>query len=408
MSSDFPAVLQAEDQLPTSESAGWTARTWLGLLSLSLTVFALVFSEFLPAGILLPIAHDLAVSEGLSGQVVTATAISGLFSALLITFVIGRRDRKKVMLGLCALGVVANTAAAIAPNFTVLLAARVVFGLALGGFWSLASAVVARLVSVDSIGRGMTVILVGVSAATISAPALGALIAEFIGWRAAFAVGAIAAAIAVVAEFVALPALPAQEQDQARLDTLIAIVRRPMFVIGLVAVLAVAGGHFAGFTYVRVALQSITGLAPTRAAVLLLAFGVANFLGNPAFGAIVDRRLRLALVGTSVPIGAAALTLAAFGADPWAAAASVVVWGFAFGGAPLVLQSWLARAAADHLEAMGGPMVAAFQVAIACGAATGGAIVDHAGVAGVLFFTGLVVPAAALLSLTRAEGHIIC
>jgi DHA1 family purine ribonucleoside efflux pump-like MFS transporter len=390
---------QGQESLPVASL--WTAQTWSALVSLSLTVFALVFSEFLPAGILTPVARSLGVSEGLAGQVVTVTAVTAILGALLIGFAFGRVDRKRVMLGLCALAIASNVAAALAPDFGVLLLARVMIGLAIGGFWSLASAVVARLVSIESIGQGMTVILVGVSAATIAAPPLGALIAEFLSWRAAFVVAAVAAGVALLTQLVVLPRLPAA--DPMRLDTLVILMKRPVFVIGLVAIFLVIGGHFAGFTYVRVALESIGHLTPTHVAGLLLAFGVANFLGNPAFGTLVDRRLRLGLVVTSVLIGASALTLALLGADMWGATAAVVVWGFAFGGAPLVLQTWTARAASDHLEAMGGPLVAAFQSAIASGAAIGGAIVDHGSVTRVLVFTGILVPAAALVALIRPK-----
>jgi DHA1 family purine ribonucleoside efflux pump-like MFS transporter len=398
---DAPAPPQAEEPHSASVSAGWTVRTWLSLVSLALTVFALVFSELLPAGILPPVAVGLGLSEGLAGQVVTATAIAAIISALMIGFVIGRLDRRRAMLGLCVLAIAANATAALAPNFVILLLARAVLGLAIGGFWSLSSAVVSRLVTIHSIGRGMAVILVGISAGTILAPSLGALIAEFVGWRAAFAVAAVASGVALLASFATLPRLPTT--DPARIGNLAALMKRRMFVIGLIAVLMIMGGHFAGFTYVRVALESITRLTPTHAAGLLLAFGIANFLGNPAFAVIVDRRLRLSVVGTSILIGVSALSLAVAGDSVWVATAAAVVWGFGFGGAPLVVQTWTARAAADHLEAMGGLLCAAYQAAIASGAAIGGAIVDRTGVVGVLYFTGILVLGAALLTLVRVR-----
>jgi DHA1 family purine ribonucleoside efflux pump-like MFS transporter len=176
-----------------------------------------------------------------------------------------------------------------------------------------------------------------------------------------------------------------------------------MLQIGLVAVIVIAGGHFAGFTYVRAALETITHLPPTHIAGVLLLFGFATFLGNLACGAVVDRHLRLTLAGAALFIGLAALGFAAFGAGPIAATVAVAVWGFGFGGAPLVLQTWTARAAADHLEAMGGPLVAAFQIAIASGAAIGGVIVDHWGVDDLLLGMGVLVSAGSLLALVRAK-----
>ncbi len=255
----------------------------------------------------------------------------------------------------------------------------------------------ARLVSVDAIGKGMTIIFIGVSLATISAPPLGAVIAEFVGWRVAFAAGAAAAAVAMIVEFLVLPRLPAS--DSVHLKTVVEIGKRPMVQIGLLAVVAIAGGHFAGFTYVRPVLETFTHLAPTRVAEVLLAFGIANFLGNLTAGLFVDRRLRPALGATGVLIGASALSLVALGAEPIYAAASVIIWGFAFGAAPLILQTWTARAASDQLEAVGGLLVATFQIAIAVGAAIGGVIVDHSSVIYVLIFTGVMGFAATALAI---------
>jgi len=379
--------------------AGWSARTYLSLVSLSIATFALVFSEFLPAGLLTPMAAGLGISEGLAGQTVTATGVAGTFSALLIGFVIRRLDRKRVMVSLCALVVISNVGAALAPDFVTLLVARVAVGVAVGGFWTLVAAVVARLVSIDAIGKGMAIIFVGVSAATIAAPPLAALIAELLGWRAAFGVGAVAGTLALLVEIATLPRLPAS--DPVRLALLAEMLRRPMVQVGLIAVVAVAGGHFAGFTYIRPVLETFTRLPPSTVAEVLLAFGAANFVGNLVSGAVVDRSLRLALGGVGVLLGASALGLVAYGAQTLPAAVLVTVWGFAFGAAPLVLQTWMARAAPDHLEAAGGLLVATFQIAITLGAAVGGAIVDGYGVADVLIFTGATGLVAACLSAVR-------
>jgi MFS transporter, DHA1 family, purine ribonucleoside efflux pump len=380
-------------------AAGWSARTYLSLVSLSIATFALVFSEFLPAGLLTPMAAGLGISEGLAGQTVTATGIAGTFAALLIGFVIRGLDRKPVMLALCSLVVMSNVAAALAPDFATLLLARIAVGVAVGGFWTLVAAVVARLVSIEAIGKGMAIIFVGVSAATIGAPPLAALVATFVGWRAAFVLGAMAGVLALVVELLMLPRLPASEP--VRLGLLVGIMRRPKVRVGLVAVLAIAGGHFAGFTYIRPVLETFTRLPAATVAEVLLAFGVANFLGNLASGALVDRRLRTALGGVGVLLAGSAFGLVAYGAQPLPAAILVAVWGFAFGAAPLVLQTWLARAAPDHLEAVGGLLVATFQIAITLGAATGGAIVDRYGVADVLAFTGAAGLLAAALSVVR-------
>ncbi|HEY1721987.1 MAG TPA: MFS transporter [Magnetospirillaceae bacterium] len=394
-----------ETNTVNAATEGWSAKTKLALGSLAVSTFALVFTEFLPAGLLTPMAANLGISQGTAGQAVTATAIAGTLSGLLVGTAIGRTDRKLVLLVLSALAILSNIAATLAPSFVVLVLARVIIGIAVGGYWSLAGAVVARIVSVEAIGKGMAIILVGVSLATISAAPLAALIAEYAGWRMAFALGIALASFALLAQLFALPRLPASES--VRLGVMFGLLRRPMLQIALIAILAVAGGHFAGYTYVRPVLEGYTHMAPMRIAEVLLAFGIANFLGNLVAGMVVDRWLGPSLTLTGLLLGAAALTLLAFGAGPLAAAGSVILWGFAFGAAPLVLQTWTVRATPDHIEASGGLLVAAFQIAIASGAAIGGLIVDHASVTDVLIFTGVVALGAAFLPLIRVKAAVI-
>ena len=134
--------------LDAAEPAAWSASTWFAVLSMAATSFALVSAEFLPAGLLTPLARDLGVSEGTAGQVVTATASVGAVAALLSNVLIGRLNRKTVLVGLSALAIASNILAALATDFWLLLLGRAGLGIALSAFWALSVAVVARLVGV--------------------------------------------------------------------------------------------------------------------------------------------------------------------------------------------------------------------------------------------------------------------
>ena len=52
---------------------------WSGIFAMTLCVFALIASEFMPVSLLTPIASDLQISEGLAGY---GIAISGAFAVL--------------------------------------------------------------------------------------------------------------------------------------------------------------------------------------------------------------------------------------------------------------------------------------------------------------------------------------
>lgn len=91
-------------------------------------------------------ARDLGISEGTAGQVVTATALVGAIAALLSNVLIGRLDRKNVLVWLSILAIASNLLSTFATDFWLLLVGRADLGIALSAFWALSVAVVARLV----------------------------------------------------------------------------------------------------------------------------------------------------------------------------------------------------------------------------------------------------------------------
>ncbi|MFF2322098.1 MFS transporter [Agrobacterium sp. NPDC058088] len=390
---------ETEIALEAAEQPAWTAATWFAVLSMAATSFALVSAEFLPAGLLTPMARDLGITEGTAGQVVTATASVGAVTALFSNVLIGKLNRKTVLVGLSALAIGSNILASFATDFWLLLVGRAGLGIALSGFWALSVAVVARLVGANATGRGMAIVTLGVSLATIAAPSMGALISDWLGWRFAMSMTAGLAAIAMLLQILSLPTLPASTSNS--LADVFRLTRRRSIQLGMLAILLLMTGHFAGSVYVRPFLEQVTHLDTKPIALALLGFGVASVLGNVAGGRMADNSIRLALAVTAALMGFAALFLVFWGAHMSAAFALVALWGFAFGMAPVVLPTNLSRSAPDALEAAGSLMVVSFQVAISIGAVFGGYIVDYYGATAPLSLTAVL--AAATLALVLVQ-----
>lgn len=398
-------TLQLEDAaigLDADAPSAWNAATWFAVISLAATSFALVSAEFLPAGLLTPMARDLGISEGTAGQVVTATASVGAVTAMLSNVLIGRLNRKTVLVGLMALAVASNILAALAPNFWLLLLGRAGLGIALSAFWALSVAVVARLVGANATGRGMAIVTLGVSLATIAAPSMGALISDWLGWRSAMAMTAGLAVVAMLLQFLSLPTLPATASNS--LGDVFRLTRRRGIQLGMLAIVLLMTGHFAGSVYVRPFLEHVTLLATGPIALALLGFGIAAVVGNIAGGRLADANIRVALVVTAVLMAFAALALVLWGVQIGAAFVFVTLWGFAFGMGPVVLPTNLSRAAPDALEAAGSLMVVSFQIAITIGAVVGGYVVDNYGATAPLTLTAILAASTAVLALLQPRG----
>lgn len=389
------ASLGAVKAETTSDEA---SPAWPAVVSLSLGVFGLVTAEFLPVSLLTPLAADLGISVGAAGQAVTATAIIGAIAAPTMAIFTKGIDRRHVMWAFSIALIISNLISAFASNFAMLLTARILLGVALGGFWSMSAAMAMRLVPMRLVPRAMSVMLTGVSFATVCAAPVGAYIGDLWGWRSAFLSAAGVGVLALVVQLATLPSLP--PQGTASLRGLVALLKRPSLRLALLTVLLVISAHFAGFTYVRPLLEQVPMLSISEISLVLLAFGIGGFFGNFAGAFLVERSLRLDITLAAVVIGLMAVLLLLFGATPWLAAVAVAVWGFAFSMLPVGFQTWTVRAAPDEAEGAGGLLVATFQISIASGAILGGVFVDNFGALGAPFYSAVAALMAAALVVT--------
>lgn len=369
--------------------------SWAGVISLGLGIFAIVMSEFLPASLLPRIAGSLNVTEGAAGQTVSITAFAAALSALLISIVLPRADRRRVMIGLTVLAVVSNVIVAVAPDLYVLLGARLLVGIALGGFWAMATSMAAKLVHTDHVGRALTVINAGVSLATVAAIPLGSWLGEVWGWRGVFYLAAAIALLALVVQVLTLPHVT--PTGGSGLRALGFVLHSRIVLVGLVAILLIFSGHFSGFTYIRPAAHDMAQIDAGTFAVLLLVFGIANFLGTALAGPLADRTPRLGFLLFPGILGIGMLIMHLTGASAIGLFIAASLWGFGFGGVPTTVLSWGARTEPTRLEQVGGVIVTICNVAIAIGAAIGGVLVDNSSSSAPLLVGGVAAIAGALI-----------
>jgi predicted MFS family arabinose efflux permease len=385
MSDSASAASSPLDLLPEVEKPAVEERSeaaWPAIFSLTLGVFGLVTAEFLPASLLTPMAADVGVSVGAAGQAVTATAVVGAIAGLATAIVTRGVDRRIVVWALTGSLILSSLLAAAATNLTVLLLARVLLGVGLGGFWSMVAATAMRLVPMSALPKAMSLIFTGVSVATVSAAPIGAYLGDLWGWRVVFVLSAILGVVALGAQLFTMPRLPALGSPDVR--TLFALLRRPSIRLVLIGIVVSISGHFAGFTYIRPFLEQIPVLSVEAISLVLLAYGVGGFFGNFVGGAIVARSAKAAVIAGSAVIAVMALVLVLFGSSTAVSAVAVGLWGFAFGALPVGFQTWMVRISSDEAESAGGLLVAAFQVAIASGAIFGGLLVDGYGALGAI------------------------
>lgn len=361
-------------------------RGWLSVTSVALGSFVLVLSEFLPIGLLPAIADDLDVGIGTAGLMVVATGLVGAVAAPVVTVLTSRLDRRVVLVSLTVLLVIADGLAAIAPSFWVLLIARMLLGVGIGGFWAIGAGIAGRLVRPELTIRATSLITAGVSVATVVSLPLGALVSSLASWRLGFVIGGALGLVALVLQLAMLPRIPAQQR--VRFATLGSLLRVPRARVGLIAAAFVFAAQFAAYTYIAPYLQQLVGVGPDTVTIALLVFGVAGIVGNFAAGFTLDRSV-LATIGASKFVLAAAVVLLPLLAHSVVGVFMLlVVWGLVWGALPLGMQTWMSTASPAGSETGLALFVTTIQLAIAAGSVLGGAAVSSFGLAADFWLAG--------------------
>ncbi|MFI1279662.1 MFS transporter [Streptomyces sp. NPDC020858] len=341
------------------------------MCAVALGIFCLITSELLPVGLLTPVGADLGVSDGTAGLMVTVPGLVAGFCAPLVTVGAGRLDRRLVLCVLIALMAAANLAAALAPNFAVVLAARLLVGVSVGGFWAIAGGLAVRLVPERHVGRATALVFGGVPTASVLGVPAGTLLGELGGWRTAFAAVGVLGLVTLAALLLLLPPLPPTRH--IRFPELPALLREnPAVRAGVIVTFLVVTGQFAAYTFVRPILQDVSGIDAEFVSTLLLGYGLAGVAGNFLAGAR-DAYRTLLVVSASLTV---VLALIAVVPGPVAGTTLLLAWGLVYGGVSVSLQSWMIKAAPAAAEAASSLMVAVFNLAIAAGALFGGLAVD--------------------------------
>lgn len=342
---------------------------------MTMCVALLIASEFMPVSLLTPIASDLGATQGMAGQAISISGLFAVASSLCIATAAGRFDRRHVLAMLTALMLASLVLIAAAPNFAILMAARAVLGITVGGFWALATATIMRLVPRQSVPKALGLMYMGNAVATAFAAPVGSYLGGVIGWRGVFWVLAPLALANLAWLWASLPALPTQQAIPLR--RVLGLLKRRNVALAMLGVMLSFGGAFATFTYLRPFLETETHATLPQLSLLLLALGLAGFAGTYAASALLGRHLYRML--RLLPVALAAVTLAMLvgGHALWPMAFMMAAWGTLNSAMPVSWSNWLAVGVADEPEGGGGLMVAAIQLAIMLGASFGGFLLDH-------------------------------
>lgn len=345
----------------------------LALYALTLGAFAIGMTEFIIMGLLPEVAASLSVSIPMAGFLITGYALGVAIGAPFITIATHRMPRKVLLLFLMILFIAGNALAALAPNYTVLMLARILAALTHGSFFGVGSVIAAELVPKEKRAGAIAIMFTGLTLANILGVPFGTFLGQAYGWRSTFWAITLIGIIALIGIVTLVPKV-ASPTSSLRKE--LGVLKQPAVHIALLMTVFGFGGVFTAFTYISPILVDITGFSPGAVSYILVLFGIGITIGNIYGGKWADRRLFPSLIGILVVL---AVILAVFSiTDQYKILTLITVFflGIAAFGTVPGLQLHMLNTAKEAPTLASTLNIAAFNLGNALGAYIGGIVID--------------------------------
>jgi DHA1 family inner membrane transport protein len=297
----------------------------LPLLALAAASFAIGTTEFVIMGLLPDVARELSVTIPQAGLLVTGYALGVAFGAPILAVATAQLDRRRALLLLIGIFIVGNFLCALAPNYALLMAARIVTAFGHGAFFGLGAVVAAEVVPPHKKTQAIALMFTGLALANVLGVPFGTALGQALGWRATFWAVVGIGLVAALALYTWLPrgivSKGAGLMQEAR-----TLGRAQVLLAMLISVLASAS-LFSVFTYLTPMLEYVTRESPHQVTWVLLLFGVGLTFGNLLGGRLGDWRLMPAVIGIFILLIVILTGLTIAVHVPWLAVTIIFVWG---------------------------------------------------------------------------------
>lgn len=362
---------------------------------LTLSAFAIGTAEFVIAGILPQVAESLGVSAGGAGNLITVYALAIVIGGPILTLWLARFDKKRVLMGLMGLFIVANLLSAFSNDYLILAISWVLAGLTQGPFYGIGAVVATRMVQDKMAGRAVGQMFAGLTIANVLGVPAGAWIGNSFDWHTTFLVVAALGTVALLAIAVAIERQP--KERPTSITSQLAAFRNWNLIASLLFTVLGWTGFMTLYGYIAPLAEEVAGFDRAAITGVLVVVGLGLVLGNNIGGHSADRNLKLSLLLWPLLTIMSLLLLGAVEHYSWLFLIAAFLFGVTtFANLP-AMQMRVMKFGKQAPELAATANISAFNIANALGGVIGGAVVDsHFGPAALPFFA-VIVPLMGLL-----------
>ncbi|MRG45527.1 MFS transporter [Chitinophaga sp. SYP-B3965] len=352
---------------------------------LALGAFGIITTEFGVIGIMPTIAKEFNVSIDTAGWLLSGfaltIALTGPFSVMLTSKI----NRKLMMCLVLAIFVLSNIMSALAPNFTVLMIARILPAFLHPVFWAVATVAASKQVEPKDAPKAVSVVLGGLSVAAVLGVPITTYVAELYNWQASFILSGLINLIALAGLMAFIPSMPVKENVTP--ENQLKILRKPQLWVNLGATLIMIAGMFATFGYLAEFLGKISHMSGAHISLMLLLFGTTGIVGNWLTGIALSKNVLLTTRVFLLSLVLVHMMAYTFGGLFVPMAIIISIWGFIHTGGFLIGQTRSTSEAPEAPELAASLMVSFGNAGVTLGSLLGGFIIINYGIQQVIWIS---------------------
>ncbi len=268
-----------------------------------LTIAGIQFTHILDFMIMMPLGPQLIrvlhIDTHQFGLLLSSYTLAAAASGLLAATYIDRFDRRKLMLTLYALFIIATLCCGLAPDYTTLLIARALAGAFGGILGALVQTMIADVIPFERRGKAMGTVMTAFSISTVAGVPLGLLLASYfstIGWRAPFFFIVLLAAGFWLIGYKLLPNLTAHLHSKRVgniFQQIFAVAKEPSHLTAFAFIALIMMAGFTVIPYIALYLTTNVGLPESFITVIYLCGGAATFFTSQLIGRMSDKHGKL-------------------------------------------------------------------------------------------------------------------
>ena len=350
-------------------------KNWLPLIGITISVFIFNMSEFMPIGLLTDISMDLGITESKAGMIISIYAWAVAILSLPIMLLLRKMEYRRMLLMCIALFAGFQILSGISDSYEMLIMARLGVAVSHSIFWSIATPLAVRVVTMEYRRLAISMVATGTSIAMIAGLPIGRMIGLAMGWRASFISIAIVAIFALILLVIVFPRV--KNPGTFTLRRLPELFRNKALV-GIYVVIAIfVTGYYTGYSYIEPFMIQIANLSESMTTVGLTIFGFAGIVGSFVFIKYYDRIRYEFLIGSILGVSVCLMLLNVSAYSAITMMMICMFWGFFATAFNVSFQSEAIRTSPMDASAISMSMYSGiFNVGIAMGSIIGGITTD--------------------------------